>query len=72
MGTAFLTELRLLSRNPQLVVSLVLLPVLFVGLLSEAAAPIWPTSNPYQSTIPAYTIMFCVLRGSVRLRGLFP
>lgn len=71
MGTAFFTELRLLSRNPQLVVSLVLLPVLFVGLLSEAAAPIWPTSNPYQSTIPAYTIMFAFYGGAFASEAFF-
>lgn len=71
MGTAFTTELRLLARNPQLVVSLVLLPLLFVALLSEAGAPIWPTSNPYQSTIPAYSVMFAFYGGAFASDAFF-
>ena len=71
MGTAYFTELKLLSRNPQLVVSLVLLPLLFIGLLSQAGAPIWPTSNPYQSTVPSYTIMFAFYGGSFASDAFF-
>lgn len=71
MGTASLTELRLLVRNPQLVITLVVLPLLFIGLLSEAGAPVWPTSNPYQSTVPAYTVMFAFYGGAFAAEAFF-
>ncbi|MBI2170074.1 MAG: ABC transporter permease [Actinobacteria bacterium] len=58
MLTAALVELRVSLRNPQLLVVLVAIPLTLVAVLSTALDPIYPTDNPYQSTIPGFAVMF--------------
>lgn len=58
MIAAALVEIRIYLRNPQLVVLLVAIPLTLVAVLSRALGPVYGGGNPYQSTVPGFTVMF--------------
>ena len=72
MWTAMTTELKIRVRDLQTVVILFVLPAILVLILSKALAPLYPeTDNPFQRTLPGFTLLFAFLGMTYAADALF-
>lgn len=71
MWTALTTELKIRVRDLQTLVLLFVLPAMLVLLLSKALAPLYPGNNPYERTLPGFTLLFAFFGMTYAADGLF-